>query len=322
MQNLNQLLEVLNLDEMVTFLAVVEAKSFVGASQLVSKNPTIVSRRISQLEKRMGVSLLTRTTRRVSLTEVGRNYYQRVRTLLDELANAGEEAMDHAASPQGLIRVSLPMAFGHRCIAPLLPDFLQQYPKIRVEAEYTDQYVDVVSGGFDVAIRLGASLADSSLTARKIASYNTGLYASPQYLAQHDVIKTPEDLADHNCLGFSSISTWPNWVLKNGATELTVRPIGSLVSGSSEALLPAALNGVGIIMVADWLVGAAIQEGRLVRVLEGWFGTIDGGVYAVMPPGRLIPVKTRVFVDEVALALNGGEQWREVNPAGKAHTAR
>ncbi|EJF69753.1 LysR family transcriptional regulator [Pseudomonas sp. Ag1] len=309
MQNLKQLLEVLNLEEMVTFLAVVEAKSFVGASLLVSKNPTIVSRRISQLEKRMGVSLLTRTTRRVNLTEVGRNYYQRIRTLLDELANAGEEAMDYAASPQGLIRVSLPMAFGHRCIAPLLPGFLQQYPKIRIEAEYTDHYVDVVSGGFDVAIRLSASLADSSLTARKIASYNTALYASPQYLAQHDAINTPEDLADHNCLGFSSISTWPNWVLKNGATELTVRPIGSLVSGSSEALLPAALNGMGIIMVADWLVGSAVQEGSLVRVLEGWFGTIDGGVYAVMPPGRLFPIKTRVFVDELARALNGGDGY-------------
>jgi len=294
-----------NLDELTAFLAVAEACSFSGAATVLGRDATIISRRVAQLERRLGVRLFSRTTRRVALTEVGAIYYRRVRGIVSDLDSASLEAGDFATSPQGLLRISLPVTFGRRWVAPLLPAFMAKYPKIDVDARFSDRYVDVVAEGFDVAVRVGA-LHDSSLTARKIAPFRSVLVAAPSYLATRGVPATPADLLDHSCLGFTNHPSWPDWILNKDGQRKTLRPTGRLVSDSSETLLMAAIEGCGVILTPDWLAGPTIRTGELVEVLQGWIGSEDGGVYAIMPPGHLVPAKARVFVDEITASIQAG----------------
>lgn len=303
---MHELLSRVSLDELVAFMAVAETSSFSAAAKRIGRDATILSRRVSQLESRLGVRLLTRTTRRVVLTEVGNFYYPRIRTIIDELDAASLEASSFASSPQGLLRISLPLTFGKQWIAPLIPGFIAQHPRIKVDVRFTDRLVDLVAEGYDIAIRLGSSLSSSSLTAKKIAPFRYVLLAAPKFIAKYGLPAGPEDLTRYPCLGFTSLSTWPEWRLKNGAQRKTIRPEGPLVTDNSEALLLAAIQGAGIILTADWLAAAAIREGALTEVLPGWEGAGEGGIYAVMPPGRLIPTKTRLFVDEITASIRKG----------------
>lgn len=302
MQKMHKLSRRINLDELSTFVAVVEVHSFTAAARLIGRDATIVSRRMAQLEDQLGVQLFSRTTRRVAPTEAGALYYRRIRALLDQIDSAAEEASDFAASPKGLLRISLPVTFGRRWVAPLFPEFLQRHPKIQIDVRFSDRYVDVVTEGFDVVIRLGA-LSDSSLVARQIASFRNLLYAAPTYLQTHGMPQTPEDLLSHACLGFSNHITWPDWILRGNGQQRTLRPSGPLIADNAEALLQAAIGSAGIILTPDWLAEGAVRRGELIQVLPEWQGSQERGVYAVMPPGRLIPSKTRVFIDEVAKAI-------------------
>ena len=292
------------LDELAAFVAVVESGSFTEASKTIGRDASVLSRRVSQLERRLGVRLLTRTTRKVSLTEVGAVYCQRVQSLLDELAVASQEASDAASMPQGLVRVSIPVTFGRIWIGPMLPGFLERHPKIRLDVRFTDRFIDVVAEGFDVSLRVAAGVQrDSSLTSRRLASYRNLLVATPSYINARGMPTKPADLLEHTCLGFTGYSDWPDWPLsKNGKRE-PIRPNCALVADNSEALLAAAIAGAGITFTADWLAGPALRAGDLVEVLPGWTGKEDGGVYAILPPGRLVPTKTRLFVDEVAQVI-------------------
>lgn len=302
---MQELLEHGGLELLAAFVAVAETGSFTAAANKLGRDASIVSRRVSQLEQQLGVRLLSRTTRRVALTEVGALYHRRVQGILDELAEASREASDVAASPQGLLRISLPATFGRQWIAPLLPRFLARHPHIRIDARFSDRQVDVVSEGFDVAIRVGV-LRDSSLAARKLASYRNFLVAAPSYIAAHGKPRTPDDLKTHACIGFTGLSSWPDWPLVRGNQRKTVRPIGPLIADNSEAVLIATIAGAGIMLAADWLAGPAMREGKLVEVLPGWAGKGDGGVYAIRPPGRLVPTKTRIFVDEIGRSIKAG----------------
>ncbi|WP_407518614.1 LysR family transcriptional regulator [Methylobacterium oryzisoli] len=296
-----------DLEELTTFVAVAEAGGFAAAAKALGRDASVLSRRVSQLERRLGVRLLSRTTRRVALTEVGALYLRRVQGVLDDLVSASREASDHAATPQGLVRVSLPLSFGRQWIAPLLPAFLADHPRIRVELRLTDRFVDLVAEGFDVAIRVAASRnRDSSLTARRIASYRNLLVASPAYLAAHGTPEAPADLRAHACLGFTGYAGWPDWPLMKAGRRETVRPACILVADSTEVLLGAAIDGAGITFTADWLAGPALRSGALVEVLPGWSGRESGAVYAILPPGRLVPAKTRLFVDAVTRAIKAG----------------
>lgn len=308
MQKMHEFSNRASFEELAAFVAVVEANGFSVAAKVVGRDPTILSRRVSQLENRLGVRLLSRTTRRVVLTEVGAIYYARIRALLDELDSATMEASNLASSPQGLLRISLPFTFGRQWITPLLPGFTAKYPNIKMDVRFSDRLVDLVAEGFDVAIRVG-SLRSSSLTAKKIASFGYILAASPAFIARRGQPNKPEELGEFPCLGFTSLSTWPEWRLRKGSQRKTVRPEGPVVTDNSEAMLQAAIDGTGIILAADWLAGPAIREGRLVEILPGWTGDESGGIYAVMPPGRLVPAKTRLFVDEITESIRSG--WYE-----------
>lgn len=307
MHIMQELLERGGLELLAAFVAVAENGSFAEAAKKLGRDASIVSRRVSQLEQHLGVRLLSRTTRRVALTEVGALYYRRVQASLDELAIASREASDLAASPQGLLRISVPVTFGRQWIAPLLPAFLARHPQIRIDARFSDRLVDVVSEGFDVAIRVGV-LRDSSFTSRKIASYRTLLVAAPSYLSRHGKPKTPADLAKHACLGFSGHADWPDWLMMKNGRRKTIRPAGPLIADNSEVVVMAAIEGAGITFTPDWLAGPALRERKLVEVLPGWGGKAEGGVYAILPPGRLIPTKTRLFVDDIAKSIKAG--WR------------
>lgn len=307
---MQELFERGGLELLAAFVTVAETGSFTEAAKKLGRDASIVSRRVSQLERQLGVSLLSRTTRRVALTEIGARYHRRVQALLEELSIASQEASDIAASPQGLLRVSVPVTFGRQWIAPLLPRFIANHPRIKLDVRLSDRFVDVVAEGFDVAIRVGR-LRDSSLTARKIASYRNLLVAAPSYLDAHGKPRTPEDLKGHSCIGFTSYEGWPDWSLRKAGKRKTIRPQGPLMADNSEVVLSAAIAGAGITFTADWLAGPAIRNGKLVEVLPGWGGKEDGGVYAVLPPGRLVPAKARLFVDEVAKSIKAG--WAKQN---------
>jgi DNA-binding transcriptional LysR family regulator len=304
-QIMQELFQQGGLEELAAFVAVAEVGSFTEAAKQLGRDASVISRRVSQLENRLGVRLLSRTTRRVSLTEAGVQYQRRVQTVLEELANASREASDFAASPQGLVRISVSLTFGRHWIAPLLPSFVARHPQIRIDARFTDRQVDVVAEGYDVAIRVGV-LRDSSLTSRKLASYRNILVAAPDYLAAHGKPRTPSDLMKHACLTFTGFAAWPDWPLLKDGKRQTVRPTGPLIADSSEALLLAAIEGAGITFTPDWLAGPAMRAGKLAQVLPGWGGPSNGGVYAILPPGRLVPTKTRIFVDEIANHIRAG----------------
>ena len=310
---MQELLERGGLELLAAFVAVAETGSFTKAAKQLGRDASVLSRRVTQLEEQLAVRLLSRTTRRVVLTEVGEVYLQRVRAVLDELGSAGREASDVAASPQGLLRVSVPVTFGRQWIAPLLPAFLKRHPQIRIDVRFSDRLVDVVADGFDVAIRVG--VLDSSLTARKIAPYRNMLVAAPSYLKAHGMPRSPDDLAKHACLGFSGHAAWPDWRLMNDGRRRTIRPAGPLVADNSEVVLMAAIAGMGITFTPDWLAGPAVRAGKLVEVLAGWGGKGDGGIYAILPPGRLIPTKTRLFVDEIAKSIKAG--WSGAQKKGQ-----
>jgi DNA-binding transcriptional LysR family regulator len=302
---MQELLERGGLELLAAFVAVADTGSFISAAKKLGRDASIISRRVSQLEEQLGVSLLSRTTRRVALTEVGSRYYVRVQGVLEELSNASREASDVAASPQGLLRISVPMTFGRQWISPLLPDFIKRHPQIRIDARFSDRYVDVVAEGFDIAIRVGR-LGDSSLKSRKIATFRNLLVAAPSYVASRGKPRTPEDLKNHDCIGFTCYAGWPDWPLVKAGKRKTIRPHGPLIADNSEVVLAAAIAGAGITFTADWLAGPAIREGKLVEVLSGWGGKGEGGVYAVLPPGRLVPAKSRLFVDEISKSIKTG----------------
>lgn len=291
-----------SLDELMAFVSVAETQSFAAAAKTVGRDASVLSRRVSQLENRLGVRLLARTTRKVALTEIGTAYYQRIRGLLDEMQAASQEAADFAGSPRGLLRIALSQTFGRLWVAPLIPPFLARHPQIRVDARFSDRFVDLIAEGFDVAVRLGV-LRDSSLTARRVASYRNVLVASAGYVAAYGEPRTPADLARHACLGFTSHANWPDWPLEKGGRPHAVQPKGPLIADNSELLLLAAIEGAGIAFMPEWLAVTAMREGRLVEVLPGCAGKVEAGVYIVLPPGRLVPTKTRVFVEEIAGAL-------------------
>lgn len=293
---------------LAAFAAVAETGSFTAAARKLERDASIVSRRVSQLEDQLGVRLLSRTTRRVALTEIGARYHRRIQAVLDELANASQEASEGASLPQGLLRVAVPVTFGRQWVAPQLPAFLASHPKIRIDARFSDRFVDVVAEGFDVAIRVGA-LSDSSLTARRLASYRNMLVAAPRYLAKSGQPRSPTELTSHAAIGFSGIASWPDWPLTKAGKSMTVRPNCQYIADNSDAVMMAVIAGNGIGYLPDWLVGPALRDGRLVEILPGWGGKGDGGVHAVMPPGRMIPSKSKVFVDAMASAFATG--WTE-----------
>lgn len=297
--------------EIAAFAAVAEEGSFTKAASILDRDATVLSRRVQSLERRLGVRLLARTTRHVALTEAGAIFLARAQAIVAALNDAQEEASAHGGGEaRGTLRLALPATFGRMWIAPSLPEFMAAHPQVRIDASYANQFVDLVAEGFDVAVRLG-ELADSRLVARRIAPRRRLLCAAPSFLKRHGAPERPEDLARLPCLAFSGLAAHPNWTFGHTNGErVTVRADGPLVSDDAEGLVYAAVQGFGIMLTTDWLVGRELAAGTLVPILDQWLPEDEGAIYAVVPSNRLMPAKTRAFIDWIAQRFSPIAPWR------------
>jgi DNA-binding transcriptional LysR family regulator len=289
-------------DQAAAFLAVVETGSFSAAGRKLGRDGSVVSRRVAALEARLGIRLLERSTRRVSPTEAGIRFRDRMRDAMEMVRAAEDEARAMAAAPTGLLRLTLPVTFGRMWIAARLPEFLARYPAVRVEALYADRYTDLIAEGFDAGIRVG-EMKDSRLIGRRLAMTCRLLCAAPSYLDRRPAPIEPDDLLRHDCICFTRLTTHPAWHLHRDGKNRTVRITGRLETDDAEAALQAALAGTGIIMAADWLVARELADGRLVPVLTDWTVGGESGVSVIRPSVQHEPAKTRAFVDWVVGAF-------------------
>ena len=279
------------------FVCVVETESFMAAAKRLEVSVAHISRQVNQLEDRLGAKLLYRTTRKLRLTEVGEVYYQHARKILDDMQAAERAVMEMEGKPTGKLRIPAPVYYGEYFLAPLVNDFLLQYPQLDLELKLTNETVDLVKEGYDLAIRLG-TLDSSSLMCRKLARRTQYLCASPTYLAVHGTPQTLADLANHRCLG-GSLDHWR--FLENG--KLRNWRVGSAWScNSGLALKDAALKGLGIVQLPDYYVQEALAQGSLVSLLES-HRLPDDGVWVVYPQNRHLSPKVRLLVDFLVAQL-------------------
>ncbi|WP_290871362.1 LysR family transcriptional regulator [Aquabacterium sp.] len=283
------------LNDMALFVEVAKAMSFSRAAEAIGVPNSTLSRRVSALEKAIGLRLLHRTTRKLELTEAGQIYLERCRRLVEEAKLAHEQLGDLLAQPSGVLRASLPVDFATSYLAPLIAEFAHTYPGIRFEFDLTPRRVDLVSEPFDVAIRMGES-PDSTLIARLLATLPTHLYASPAYLAKAGEPQTPSDLRDHECMGFRAARNMV-WSLKreDGARAKEVPVAGRFQLNSVGMLRRLATLGQGLVVLVDALAEEDVAAGRLRRVLPDWAGP-PVPVYA-MTETRLLPAKTLRFIE-------------------------
>lgn len=277
------------------FVAVVETGGFSPAARRLRISKSAVSKRITQLEEKLGVRLLYRTTRRLSLTEAGEQYFAHAVRALSYATEAEEAVTQLQIKPQGRLRINTPMSFGRLHIVPLIPGFLARYPGVEVEMVMEDRVVDMVDEGFDVAIR-GGDLPDSSLIARKLATMRYAVCATQQYIKQHGAPQTPEELIDHNCLVFSyGVSEW-NFICDGEERRYAVS--GNYRVNNGEAVREAVLQGVGIARSPTFIIGPDIAQGRLVKLLTD-YPMPEKSLYALFPKREYLPAKVRVFIDYV-----------------------
>jgi DNA-binding transcriptional LysR family regulator len=286
------------LSGMTVFARVVEADSFARAAAALGLSRSAVSKQVAWLEDQLGARLLNRTTRRLSLTEVGRAYYDRCARILEEVEEASQAVASLHAAPRGTLRVNAPMSFGQRHVGPAVADFLARWPELKIDLSLTDRRVEVVEEGYDVVVRIMA-MADSSLIARRIATTCRIACASPAYLARHGTPATPEDLAGHACLEYANLPASGEWVFQRGGATHRVKIAGPLRADNGDALRSAALAGLGVVQMPTFIIEEDLAAGRLVPVLADY--AADGlPVWAVYPHNRHLSTKVRMFVDFLA----------------------
>lgn len=289
------------------FVRVVDAGSYTAAADQMEISRALASKLVQSLEEQLGVRLLHRTTRKLSLTEAGERYYQRVSEILGSLNEAEALASELQAEPRGRLRVSAPMSFAIHHLGSAVAQFQQRHPRIELELTLNDRQVDLVDEGFDMAVRI-ARLADSSLVARRIAPCRLRLLASPAYLARAGAPQHPLDLTRHNFLSYTLAARRDEIVLVNGSERHTVNLSGSLRVNNGDVIASAAVAGLGICASPSFLIWQREQRGELVSVLPQW-QIPDIGVYAVYPAGRTLPAKTRSFIDFLVERFGPEPYW-------------
>ncbi|WP_053268300.1 LysR family transcriptional regulator [Pseudomonas chlororaphis] len=284
--------------ELAVFAAVVDHGSFSHAGRVLNLSPSAISRTIDRTEARLGVRLLLRTTRSLSLTAEGQAYLQAARRILKDLDDSEQQIADQG-SPRGRLRVSASLSHGRLHVVPLLPEFAALYPHILVDISLTDTITDISGGQADVAVRFG-KLPDSNLTARKLGEVKRVVTASPDYLARFGTPTRPEDLLSHNCLHYNFLRTETSWpFLVNGTVEwLPIK--GSVEANSGETLGQLAMLGMGIVRLGEFLVDPEIQAGRLIPILQDFNPGDAEEVNAVFVGGSNTPARVRAFVDFLA----------------------
>jgi DNA-binding transcriptional LysR family regulator len=288
---------------------VVEAGGFTAAASQLGMSKSAVSKAVTALEERLGARLLNRTTRRLSLTEVGRAFYERSARVVSE-AEEAELAVTHLQeSPRGTLRINAGVSFGILHLAAALPDFMQRYPEVAVDADFTDRYVDPVEEGFDVVVRIAAELPDSSLIARRLTANEMVVAASPDYWARRGRPERPQDLASHTCLTYAYNRNPNDWPFADAdGRPFTVKVGGRLRTNNGDVSLRAALAGLGVVRLPRFLSGPHLAAGRLEAVLAA-FAPPPAGIYAVYPHNRHLSAKVRAFVDFLIERFGPGCDW-------------
>ncbi len=286
------------LDGMRVFVRVVDAASFTRAAQALRLSRSSTSEKVRELEEALGVRLLQRTTRRVGVTEAGRAFYARSRRTIEEADAARREAQALSRDPAGRLRVGAPEMFARIFLVPALAAFLRRYPSLSVELIESARPANLVGEELDLSIRIAGSL-EPGLVARRIATSHVTICAAPAYLVDHAAPRTPEDVVEHDCLGFSPLEWGRLWTfIRNGETRrIDVAP--RLMCDTGESLLAGARAGLGLTPLPNWAAGDDIAAGRLVPVLREWT-TPERGIYAVYPSNRQVPAKVRAFASHIA----------------------
>ncbi len=284
-----------DLEGLRAFVEVAAAGGFTSAAHKLGVSKSIVSRRVAALEGEIGVRLLSRTTRGVSLTDAGIELDRRAVQVLAELDAALDAVAGRDDVVAGTLRIAAPLSFGIAHLSAALAEFAVRHPHVQLDVAYSDRLVDLVAEGFDAAVRIG-ELKDSSLVARRVAKMRTSVVASPLYLARRGTPRSPRDLAAHDALIYTGSARGDVWRFRLGAKPLPVRVQGRIRADNGEALREAAMAGLGIALLPSWLVAGALASGALVQVLAE-YECPGSGLHVVRPPGPLAPGKVRALID-------------------------
>ena len=294
---------------MQVFAQVVESGSFAKAAERLGLSTSAASRHVAELESHLQTRLLHRTTRRVSLTETGRSYYERCVQLLADLGEAEQEAARAAVVPRGTIKLTTSAAFGTRHVAPAIAEFLRRHPEVSFDVSLSERIIDLVEEGFDLAIRIGAPGAQN-LVARKLGETRVVPCAAPAYLARHGAPATPEDLARHNCFTYEYTAQRGLWRFRDMKGEpRSVRVRGNLHSNNGDFVAEAAVHAAGIAFEPAFIVGPELRAGRLVPLLQD-FEPEALPIYAVYPSRKHLSAKVRVFVDFLVERFASSRDWQ------------
>ncbi|MET0657223.1 MAG: LysR family transcriptional regulator [Steroidobacteraceae bacterium] len=290
-----------NYGDIVAFIRVVEAKSFVAAADTLGMSQSAMSKAVTRLEERLGARLLNRTTRSLSLTDHGRAFYERCRDAFNRLDEAESELAEARGAARGRLRLDVPLSLGRLVLVPALPRFLEQYPEISLQLSMTDQTPDIVAAGFDAAIRIG-NLSDSTLVARRVANLRGVTCASPEFLADVGVPPTPMDLDPTHCIGLFKVGTgqFREWIFRKQGQQHVITPAHRLSFSDPESASSAAVSGAGFIRVLRFSVEVHIGAGLLRPVLEDWNEGAYWPVSVVYPRDRQPAARLKAFIDFLA----------------------
>lgn len=292
-----------HLSGLAAFVRAAETRSFVAAARVLGLSPSAIGKSIGRLEARLGVRLFHRSTRSINLTEEGMQFFERCRQILDDLEDAQAALTKSTAAPRGRLRISVPAA-GHRLLMPVLPSFRQAYPDVELDIDFSDRMVDVVDEGFDMVIRSG-DLTDSRLHARRLCPFRFKLCGSPEYFARNGVPASPQDLQAHMCLRFRypSSGKLQAWRLSEaGAEPVELRVPTTMTLGSIEGTLRAAIDGMGIAYLPDFVVDDAMHRQLLRTALED-YNVVEGSFWMLWPSSRHVLPKLRVWIDHLSETL-------------------
>jgi DNA-binding transcriptional LysR family regulator len=284
------------------FLEVARQQSFAAAARCLGITGPAASKQVMTLEEELGVKLLHRTTRLVTLTDEGALYYERARLALEELKDAASQLQEMKSAPTGSLRINAPLSFGHLHLLPVLSGFAKQYPEVAMDISLEDRMVDVVAEGFDIVIRIGVPV-DSSLISRKLADCPIYVVASPAYLAAYGTPQTPADIKRHRVIAYAHQGGGYEWKYRDAQGKTgSLRGEGSLRANTADMMVQAALDGVGIAMLPVFSVATLIRSGQLIRLLPDCETYPLRQILALMPPNRYRSAKIRLFLDWLASA--------------------
>lgn len=296
-----------NLNAMAVFAKVVETGGFTSAAAELRISKSAVSKQVALLEDKLQARLLNRTTRRLSVTEVGREFYIHCERMVAEAEQAEQVVQQLQDQPRGTLRVNLPMSFGLDHVFPALPDFMARYPDLKIDADLDDRVIDMVAEGYDLAIRI-AKLPDSTLIAKKLAPFRLAVCATPEYWQQHGRPEHPKDLTRHNCLLYKYLIHGNEWRFNGAKGPFGIRINGTMKANSGSALTYIALGGLGVYMAPTFMVGEHLKSGRLEAVLNDWVDP-ELAIYAVYPQTRHLTAKVRVFIDFLSELYGDTPYW-------------